>query len=58
MLFIILLDDRTNTNSVILCDQSRILDIKARNYEFIERLPPDILDKAKSLLVSFIEQYN
>ena len=53
--FHILLDDRTNTRGVILCDQARVLDIKARNYEFIERLPRDILEKAKNLLIGFIE---
>ena len=53
--FHIALDDRTKTNGVILCDQARILDIKARNYEFIECLPQDILDTAKTLLISFID---
>ena len=53
--FHIALDDRTKTNSVILCDQARILDIKARNYEFIECTPQDILDRAKTLLISFID---
>jgi mRNA interferase MazF len=49
------LDDRTKTSGVILCDQARVLDIKARNYDFIERLPSNILEKAKSLLISFID---
>ena len=53
--FHILLDNRTKTDGVILCDQARILDIKARNFEFIEPLPPDILNKAKNLVISFIE---
>lgn len=53
--FHIRLDDRTKTNGVILCDQARILDISARNYEFIERLPQDILDRVKDLLISFID---
>lgn len=53
--FHIQLDDRTKTTGVILCDQARILDVKARNYELIERIPHDILNKAKSLLISFIE---
>ena len=49
------MDDRISTKGVILCDQARILDINARKYEYIERLPQDILDKAKNLLISFIE---
>ena len=53
--FHILLDDRTKTSGVILCDQARILDIAARNFEFIERLPNDILERAKNLLIGFIE---
>ena len=53
--FHIPLDERTKTNGVILCDQARILDIAARDYEFIERLPQDILGRAKDLLISFIE---
>ena len=53
--FHISLDDKTKTGGVILCDQARILDINARNYEFIERLPQDILERAKNLIISFIE---
>ena len=53
--FHIPLDDKTNTNGVILCDQARVFDIKARNFEFIERLPNEILDKLKQLLIGFIE---
>ena len=54
--FHIPLDNRTKTKGVILCDQARILDIKARNYEFTEYLPIDILDKAINLLISFIDK--
>lgn len=53
--FHIPLDGSTKINGVILCDQARILDIKARNYTFIERLPQNILDKVKILLIGFIE---
>ena len=53
--FHIPLDNRTKTSGVILCDQARILDIKARKYEFVELLPMDILDKAKNLIISFVE---
>jgi len=53
--FHIPLDDKTKTNGVILLDQARVFDVKARNFEFIERLPQDILDKAKNLLIGFIE---
>ena len=49
------MDDRTKTVGVILCDQARVFDIKARNFEFIEKLPQDILEKAKELVIGFIE---
>jgi mRNA interferase MazF len=47
--------ERTQTTGVILVDQARILDINARNFQFIERLPPDIMDRIKNLLISFVE---
>ena len=53
--FHIPLDEKIKTKGVILCDQDRILDIKARNYEFIEQIPNEILEKAKNLVISFIE---
>jgi len=53
--FHIPLDDRTETKGVVLCDQARILDVKARNYGFVERLPTELLDKVKNLVISFIE---
>ena len=53
--FHIPLDDRTKTVGVILCDQARVFDIKARNFEFIEKSPQDILEKVKELVIGFIE---
>jgi len=53
--FHIPLDARTSTTGVILCDQARILDVKARNYSFVEHLPTELLDKVKNLVISFIE---
>ncbi|MCL2112102.1 MAG: type II toxin-antitoxin system PemK/MazF family toxin [Clostridiales bacterium] len=38
------LDDRTRTQGKVLGDQLRTVDIKARNHEFIEEIPSDILD--------------
>jgi len=37
--FHVKLDKRTKTTGIVLSDQSRTLDIKARNYEFIEKSP-------------------
>ncbi len=41
--FHISLDNRTQTNGIILCDQ-------ARNAKFIEKLPEDILDEVINLI--------
>ena len=40
---------------VILCDQSRTLDIYARNYEMIERLPDNLLFEVIDIISGFIE---
>ena len=53
--FHIKLDDRTNTNGVILCDQVRTLDISARKYEYIETIPEDILHEVLEIISGFIE---
>jgi mRNA interferase MazF len=52
------LDERTKTTGVILCDQARILDINARNYEFIEEIPIDILFEIIDIISGFIEMEN
>src|SRR5215469_2109355 len=54
--FHIRLNNRTKTTGVILCDQARTLDIKARNYEFIENIPEDILLEVIDIIYSFIEK--
>jgi mRNA interferase MazF len=54
--FHVKLDGRTKTTGVILCDQSRTLDIKARNYEFIEKIPNDILFEVVDIIGGFIER--
>jgi mRNA interferase MazF len=49
------LDERTQTAGVILCDQAKILDIKARKAEFIESLPKDLLDETIDIVYGIIE---
>ncbi len=40
--FTVSLDDaETRTRGVILCDQSRVLDLRARNGRFLETAPTD-----------------
>jgi mRNA interferase MazF len=53
--FHVKLDKRTKTKGVVLSDQSRTLDIKARNYEFIEKIPNDILIEVIDIIGGFIE---
>jgi len=53
--FHINLDDRTNTSGVILCDQAKIIDIQARNYEFVEQAPADIVLDVIDTVSGFIE---
>lgn len=49
------LDDRTQTTGVVLCDQAKIMDIKARDFEFIEKAPRDIVLEIVDIVKSFIE---
>ncbi len=52
--FHIELDERTVTTGVILCDQAKMLDIRARNAEFKEKCPEDIWTEAVELIKSFM----
>ncbi|MDR1149864.1 MAG: type II toxin-antitoxin system PemK/MazF family toxin [Spirochaetaceae bacterium] len=56
--FHIKLDERTKTTGVILCDQARTLDINARNFEYIELVPEDILLEVLDIITGFIEIEN
>jgi len=53
--FHISLDDRTQTTGVVLCDQAKIIDIQARNFEFIEKAPKDIVLDVIDTINGFIE---
>lgn len=48
------LDERTQTTGVILCDQAKMLDLKARNAQTKEECPEDIWNEAKNLFISFL----
>ena len=49
------LDERTQTDGVIMCDQAKILDLHQRNAEFIEKAPPDIIFEAADIVSGFVE---
>ena len=53
--FHVKLDNRTKITGVVLCDQARMSDINARKFEFIERIPGDILLEVLDILSGFIE---
>ena len=54
--FHVKLNEKTKTKGVILCDQARTSDIKARNYKFIEKIPEDILFDVLDIVAGFIER--
>jgi mRNA interferase MazF len=54
--FHIKLGKETKTKGVILCDQARTLDITARNFEYIERIPDEILLDVIDIIHGFIER--
>ena len=41
--FRVLLDDRTQTQGDVICEQVRIIDLLAQKCKFVERLPKDLL---------------
>jgi len=49
------LDDQTQTTGFILCDQAKFIDIQARNFEFIEKVPKEILLEVVDIISGFIE---
>ena len=50
------LDDRTETTGVILCEHVKTLDLNARGYEFVEKLPYDIMSKVIDILYAQVEE--
>ena len=48
------LDERTQTTGVILCDQVKTLDLKARNAQRKEKCPEDIWMEARDIIISFL----
>ena len=49
------LDTRTNTTGVIMCEQVKSLDLSARNANFFERAPEDLLAEVVDILSGFFE---
>jgi mRNA interferase MazF len=53
--FHIRLANGMKTTGVILCDQLRTLDIVAREYEYIEKAPNDVVLEVIGVINSFME---
>jgi len=51
----IMLDARTRTTGVIMCEQVKALDLSKRNAKFLEKAPQDIIDELVDMVFSFFE---
>ena len=49
------LDNRTKTRGVILCEHVKALDIEARQYRIVEKIPDDILQNVVDIVYAMIE---
>ncbi|KNZ43046.1 type II toxin-antitoxin system PemK/MazF family toxin [Acetobacterium bakii] len=52
----ILLDNRTKTTGFVLCEHIKSIDLEARSYNYVERIPQDLLDEIISTVFSEIEK--
>jgi len=50
------LNDKTKTKGVVLCDQVKTMDIKIRNYNYLESIPEDVLENVLNIVLSLIEK--
>lgn len=50
------LDERTNTTGTILCEHVRTVNLDARPYIFIEKIPEDILENIIEVVFAEIEK--
>ncbi len=49
------LDERTRTTGVIMCEQVKALDIKARKADYYEKAPFDIVEEVVDIIVGSVE---
>lgn len=50
------LDDRTKTTGFVLCEHIKSIDLEARSYHYVERIPQDLLVEIISTVFSEIEK--
>lgn len=44
------LDQQTKTTGVVLCEHVRTLDVQVRQYQFVEKIPKEILQKVIEII--------
>ena len=49
------LDNRTMLSGFVMCEQMRAFDLAARNAEYIEKLPSDLMIEVADIIYSIIE---
>lgn len=49
------LGGKTKTTGVILCEHIKTLDLNAREYSYVEKLPKDLLEEVIAVVFSEIE---
>ena len=49
------LDSRTATQGFIICDQVRTIDLAARNPQYIESIPEDLLEEALQRVIAIFD---
>jgi mRNA interferase MazF len=49
------LDDRTTTTGFVLCQHIKAIDLNARGYTLVERIPDDLLNEIIAIVFSEIE---
>lgn len=49
------LDGRTKTTGVIMCEQTKSLDMTARKATFLEKAPQDITDEVVEIIISSLD---
>lgn len=50
------LDSRTKIQGSILMDQHRMVDLKNRGFQYIEKIPEDKLEKCKQIFIALYEK--
>lgn len=52
----VVLDDRTITTGVVLCEHIKSVDLTSRKYNFVEKIPDDLLNEIIGIAFSQIER--